>query len=71
MGIGLVDGIVQWKQSSGLMARPFSPLVNMNLATSRNLIQPSSRLFRPFLQAIRGALTDFEPRLTQATGRQR
>jgi DNA-binding transcriptional LysR family regulator len=53
LGIALVDGLVKWNSFPGLVARPFSPAVMMNLAISTNSARPVSRLFRPFLHCIR------------------
>lgn len=53
LGIALVDGLVRWSGFQGLVARPFSPAVMMNVAISTNSARPVSRFFRPFLQCIR------------------
>lgn len=56
LGIGLVDGLVRWSSFAGLVARPFAPRVNMNVAISTNSARPLSRYYDPFLKSIRALL---------------
>nr|WP_229740487.1 LysR substrate-binding domain-containing protein [Gemmobacter megaterium] len=56
LGIGLVDGLVRWSNFAGLVARPFAPTVNMNVAISTNAARPMSRFYEPFLKSIRALL---------------
>lgn len=57
LGIALVDGLVRWNDYPGIVARPFTPAVTMNLAVSVNSARPTSRFFKPFLTALRKVLT--------------
>ncbi|NSX89168.1 LysR family transcriptional regulator [Agrobacterium tumefaciens] len=56
LGVALVDGLVRWNDFPGLIARPFEPAINMNLAVSINSARPTSRFFKPFMEALRNAL---------------
>lgn len=56
LGLGLVDGLVRWSNFAGLVARPFAPTVNMNVAISTNAARPMSRFYEPFLKSIRALL---------------
>lgn len=53
LGVALVDGLVKWSSFEGLVARPFSPTVVMDVAISTNAARPKSRFFQPLLNAIR------------------
>lgn len=56
LGVALVDGLVPWGNFQALIARPFSPDVEMSLAISHNAARPTSRFFKPFLEALRAVL---------------
>jgi DNA-binding transcriptional LysR family regulator len=58
LGVALVGGLVPWSCFEGLVARPFTPSVLMNLTISRNSARPSSRFFKTFLQSLRDALDE-------------
>lgn len=57
LGIALVDGLVQWNNFPGVIARPFSPVVSMNVAVSVTKARPASRFFKPFLETLRHLLS--------------
>ncbi|WP_137391114.1 LysR family transcriptional regulator [Rhodoligotrophos defluvii] len=56
LGIAVVDGLVAWHNFQGLVARPFVPIVTMNMAVSTNSARPLSRFFKPFLNCLRELL---------------
>ncbi|MBJ3778540.1 LysR family transcriptional regulator [Acuticoccus mangrovi] len=56
LGIALVDGLVQWNIFRGLVSRPFSPAVMMNVTVSTNSARPTSRFLEPFLKSLRALL---------------
>lgn len=73
LGIALVDGLVKWGNFEGLVARPFSPTVFMDISISTNSARPVTRFFRPFLTSIKDLLNDekstqIRPRSTPAAG---